>query len=121
ISFEASCLRIANISSCLRIVEAFSTWCSSAKASNSVGDLDLRSWSFISRMRVGPVENRLARKSGPVDEGERKGAARRVGRWGGRGGGREVVGGGRGGGPRNRLRPPVFGPVRVDIRLRSGR
>ena len=52
ISFWASCLRIANINSCLRMVEAFSTLCSSAKPSNSMGDLDLRSWSFISRMRV---------------------------------------------------------------------
>src|SRR5215213_8417706 len=50
-SLVASCLRIANICSCLRMVEAFSTACSSAKAKSSVGDLDLRSWSFISRMR----------------------------------------------------------------------
>src|SRR5258708_20744617 len=54
ISFAASCLRIANICSCLRMVEAFSTACSSAKASSSVGVLDLRSWSFISRMRGFP-------------------------------------------------------------------
>src|SRR3954466_15336761 len=50
-SLAASCFRIANICSCLRMVEAFSTACSSAKARSSVGDLDLRSWSFISRMR----------------------------------------------------------------------
>src|SRR5215216_1344636 len=54
-SFCASCLRMANISSCLRMVLAFSTSCSSAKPSSSVGDLDLRSWSFISRIRGGPV------------------------------------------------------------------
>src|SRR5262249_4928119 len=51
-SFAASCFRMANINSCLRIVDAFSTLCSSAKPSNSTGDLDLRSCSFISRMRV---------------------------------------------------------------------
>src|SRR3954464_5512778 len=51
-SFKASCLRIANISSCLRIVLAFSISCSSANARSSGGDLDFRSWSFISRMRV---------------------------------------------------------------------
>ncbi len=47
----ASCLRMANISSCLRMVLAFSTSCSSAKERSSAGVLDLRSWSFISRMR----------------------------------------------------------------------
>jgi hypothetical protein len=36
----------------LRMVLAFSTSFSSAKESNSDGDLDFRSWSFISRMRV---------------------------------------------------------------------
>src|SRR3954464_4198927 len=51
-SFSASCLRIANISSCLRIVLAFSISCSSANARSSGGDLDFRSCSFISRMRV---------------------------------------------------------------------
>src|ERR1051325_8011330 len=50
ISLAASCFRMANICSCLRMVEAFSTACSSAKARSSVGDLDLRSWSFISRI-----------------------------------------------------------------------
>jgi len=39
----------------LRKVLAFSTWCSSAKERSSAGVLDLRSWSFISRMRVGPM------------------------------------------------------------------
>src|SRR5215468_8885706 len=48
----ASCLRIANISSCLRMVLAFSTSSSSANVRSSVGDLDFKSWSFISRMRV---------------------------------------------------------------------
>src|SRR5215470_3930508 len=57
-SFEASCFRIANINSCLRMVDAFSTLCSSAKPSNSTGDFDLRSWSFISRMRVVPMRDR---------------------------------------------------------------
>src|SRR5262249_20850988 len=61
-SLVASCLRMANISSCLRIVLAFSTWCSSAKASNSVGDLTLRSWSFISRIG-GPGRKSVAKKT----------------------------------------------------------
>ena len=52
ISWVASCLRIANISSCLRMVLAFSTSCSSAKDTSSAGVLDLRSWSFISRIGV---------------------------------------------------------------------
>ena len=43
---------MANISSCLRMVLAFSISCSSAKARSSGGDLDFRSCSFISRMRV---------------------------------------------------------------------
>src|SRR5262245_39644863 len=51
-SLVASCLRMANISSCLRMVLAFSISCSSAKARSSGGVLDLRSCSFISRMRV---------------------------------------------------------------------
>src|SRR3977135_376072 len=74
ISLEASCLRIANINSCLRIVEAFSTVCSSAKASNSVGVLDLRSWSFISRMRAIPVKT-TGKGGGTGREGGRKGIA----------------------------------------------
>src|ERR1700730_9337919 len=50
-----SCLRMPNISSCLRMVLAFSTSSSSAKETSSAGVLALRSWSFISRMRVSPV------------------------------------------------------------------
>src|SRR5580692_10378511 len=46
----ASCLRMANINSCLRIVEAFSTSFSSANANNSVGDFCCNSLSFISRI-----------------------------------------------------------------------
>src|ERR1700722_12579459 len=46
-----SCLRMPNISSCLRMVEAFSTSSSSAKETSSAGDLVLSSWSFISRIR----------------------------------------------------------------------
>ena len=38
-----SCLRIANMSSCLRMVLAFSTSNSSAKVMSSVGVFDLRS------------------------------------------------------------------------------
>src|SRR5512139_1499646 len=49
-SWVASCFRMANISSCLRMVLAFSTWCSSAKATSSGGVLDFKSWSFISRI-----------------------------------------------------------------------
>src|SRR5262245_64922401 len=52
ISLVASCLRMANISSCLRMVLAFSISCSSAKAKSSGGVLDFRSCNFISRMRV---------------------------------------------------------------------
>src|SRR3982751_370076 len=52
ISWVASCLRIANISSCLRIVLAFSTLFSSAKATSSAAVLDLRSCSLISRIGV---------------------------------------------------------------------
>src|SRR3954468_10984742 len=75
ISFVASCLRIANICSCLRMVEAFSTACSSAKASSSTGDLDLRSWSFISRMRGIPrVVRRALKKDHSAGKG-REGAA----------------------------------------------
>src|ERR1041385_9229889 len=72
ISLAASCLRIANICSCLRMVEAFSTACSSAKASSSVGDLDLRSWSFISRMRV------FLESSGGLKKLRREGGGRGV-------------------------------------------
>ena len=49
-SCSASFLRIANISSCLRITLAFSTSSDSAKAIRSVGLLLLSSWSFISCM-----------------------------------------------------------------------
>src|ERR1700752_501995 len=72
-SFAASCLRIANICSCLRMVEAFSTACSLAKARSSVGDLDLRSWSFISRIR-GIPKGRPAvfEKNGSAGKGEGK-------------------------------------------------
>src|SRR5579859_951237 len=52
VSAIASCLRIANISSCLRMVLAFSTPFSSANETSSAGVLDLRSWSFISRIGV---------------------------------------------------------------------
>src|SRR5579872_2688743 len=52
VSRAESCLRMPNISSCLRIVLAFSTSSSSANETSSAGVLDLRSWSFISRMRV---------------------------------------------------------------------
>src|SRR2546423_11557738 len=48
VSLAASCLRMANISSCLRMALAFSTPVSSAKLKSSVGDLTLRSCSFIS-------------------------------------------------------------------------
>src|SRR6185503_19090588 len=48
VSLEASCLRMANISSCLRMALAFSTPVSSAKLKSSVGVLTLRSCSFIS-------------------------------------------------------------------------
>src|ERR1700751_4294098 len=56
VSAAASCLRIANISSCLRMVLAFSTPFSSANETSSAGVLDLRSWSLISRIGGGPVE-----------------------------------------------------------------
>src|SRR5262252_3275422 len=102
----ASCLRIANISSCLRMVLAFSTSSSSAKVRSSVGDLDFKSWSFISRMRVVLV--------GPVG-GREKGADRK--------GGREAqvldeIG-------RSAFWPyapagPRFGPNSIRICLRSG-
>jgi hypothetical protein len=51
------------------MVEAFSTACSSAKASSSVGDLDLRSWSFISRMRGFLVVFRRALRKGANSRG----------------------------------------------------
>ena len=44
----ASCLRMANICSCLRMELALSTPISSAKLSSSVGVLLFKSWSFIS-------------------------------------------------------------------------
>src|ERR1700749_2907297 len=56
VSAAASCLRMANISSCLRMVLAFSTPFSSANETSSAGVLDLRSWSLISRIGGGPVE-----------------------------------------------------------------
>src|SRR5262245_22468685 len=49
-SRAANCFRIANMSSCLRMALAFSTATSSAKLRSSVGDLVLRSCSFISCM-----------------------------------------------------------------------
>src|SRR5260221_14093700 len=52
ISWIASCLRMANISSCLRMVLAFSTPFSSANETSSAGVFALRSWSFISRIGV---------------------------------------------------------------------
>src|SRR6476659_10652145 len=80
ISLAASCLRMANICSCLRMVEAFSTACSSAKARSSVGDLDLRSWSFISRMRGLLRVVRRALRNGQRREGggEVAGLARKI-------------------------------------------
>ena len=48
VACAASCFRMANISSCLRMALAFSTATSSAKLNSSVGDLALRSCSFIS-------------------------------------------------------------------------
>src|SRR5215467_4914113 len=48
VSLAASCLSMANISSCLRMALAFSTPASSAKLNSSVGVLTLRSCSFIS-------------------------------------------------------------------------
>src|SRR5271166_5227290 len=51
VSRAESCLRIPNISSCLRIVLAFSTSSSSAKETSSAGDLVFSSWSFISRIQ----------------------------------------------------------------------
>src|SRR5712691_12105686 len=56
VSRTASCLRMPNISSCLRMVLAFSTSSSSANDTSSAGVLALRSWSFISRMRGSPME-----------------------------------------------------------------
>src|SRR5262245_41808092 len=75
-SCVASCFRIANISSCLRIVLAFSTWCSSANTTRSAGVLDLRSWSFISRiggLRPWKLYRRRLenKKLSPSDFGER--------------------------------------------------
>src|SRR5262245_54413827 len=76
VSLMASCLRMPNISSCLRMVEAFSTSFSSAKARSSDGVLDLRSWSVISRMRVSPGngvggdENARAKRRGEGGESQ---------------------------------------------------
>src|ERR1700748_775056 len=52
VSASESCLRMANNSSCLRMVLAFSTPFSSANETSSAGVLDLRSWSLISRIGV---------------------------------------------------------------------
>src|SRR3954454_8915779 len=52
VSWIASCFRMANISSCLRMVLAFSTPFSSANETSSAGVFDLRSWRFISRIGV---------------------------------------------------------------------
>src|ERR1700756_4677877 len=52
VSAAARFFRIANISSCLRMVLAFSTPFSSANETSSAGVLDLRSWSLISRIGV---------------------------------------------------------------------
>ena len=51
-SRDASCFKIANINSCLRMIEAFSTSCSSANASNSVGRFRLQILKLISRFRI---------------------------------------------------------------------
>ena len=51
VSRAESCLRMPNISSCLRIVDAFSTSSSSANETSSAGVLVFSSWSFISRIR----------------------------------------------------------------------
>src|SRR5262249_46759218 len=48
VSLAASCLRMANISSCLLMALAFSTPASSAKLSSAGAVLTLQSWSFIS-------------------------------------------------------------------------
>src|SRR3954464_9081860 len=100
-SLAASCLRIANICSCLRMVEAFSTACSSAKASSSVGDLDLRSWSFISRIG-GFLES-----SGGLREKRNAGKGREESRRSGRGVslGPDAVPGVE---PETRMHPPAF-------------
>src|SRR5438552_14313952 len=52
VSAIARFLRMANISSCLRMVLAFSTAFSSANETSSAGVFDLRSWSLISRIGV---------------------------------------------------------------------
>src|SRR3979411_2325629 len=61
-----SCLRMPNISSCLRMVLAFSTSSSSAKDTSSAGVLALRSWSFISRIRGSPMEGIGDLKKRPI-------------------------------------------------------
>src|SRR5690348_5313795 len=64
VSRADSCLRMPNISSCLRMVEAFSTSNSSAKETSSAGVLPLSSCSFISRiecpMEIGPANSIVA-------------------------------------------------------------
>src|SRR6476661_4117911 len=52
VSRAESCLRMPNISSCLRIVDAFSTSSSSANETSSAGVLAFSSWSFISRIQM---------------------------------------------------------------------
>ena len=47
VSWVASCFSVANINSCLRKVEAFSTPASSAKVTSSAGDFRFKSSSFI--------------------------------------------------------------------------
>src|ERR1700689_4941197 len=62
----ASCLRIANINSCLRIVDAFSTSFSSANTRSSVGDFCFNSLSFISR--IGGPCSRTCGRAGPKSQ-----------------------------------------------------
>src|SRR5215813_4996662 len=111
-SWVASCLRIANISSCLRMVLAFSTWCSSANATSSAGVLDLRSWSFISRiggLRPWKIYRRRLenKKLAPSDLGERSQV------WG------DEVGSREGPEPDAATGPNIREPERDCIRLRS--
>src|ERR1700720_2113156 len=65
----ANCLRIANINSCLRMIEAFSTSCFSAKASSSVGDFSFKSCSLISCIGRKSLEG--WRGSGRAEKGGR--------------------------------------------------
>src|SRR6476646_9462288 len=81
VSLAASCLRMANISSCLRRVLALSTSSCSANDKSSTGDFALRSCSFISGMDseslLGGEEER---KGGTCRAcGGRRTVARRVG------------------------------------------